>query len=66
MTPRSAERYNKRLAAIFDRYEQAQKRYAEYLLAKGVPAGEVEKLKQNSGLHGNPLAEKYFEMGGTI
>lgn len=57
-----AQRYNDKKDKIFSRYNAQQERFAKFLLDHDVPAKEVEKLKQDSGLNGNPLAQKYFEL----
>ena len=57
-----AQRYNDKKDKIFSRYNAEQERFAKFLLDHEVSAEEVEKLKQDSGLHGNPLAKKYFEL----
>jgi len=51
---------------IFSRYDAEQERFAKFLLDHDVPAKEVEKLKQDSGLNGNPLAQKYFELKKSL
>lgn len=61
-----AQRYNDKKDKIFSRYHAEQERYAKFLLDNGVSAEEVEKLKQDSGLHGNPLAQKYFELKKSL
>lgn len=61
-----AQRYNDKKDKIFSRYNAEQERFAKFLLDHGVPAEEVEKLKQDSGLNGNPLAQKYFELKKSV
>ena len=61
-----AQRYNDKKDKIFSRYNAEQERFAKFLLDHEVSAEEVEKLKQDSGLNGNPLAQKYFELKKII
>lgn len=61
-----AQRYNDKKDKIFSRYNAEQERFAKFLLDHEVSAEEVEKLKQDSGLNGNPLAQKYFELKKSL
>jgi len=61
-----AQRYNDKLDKLFRAYDKQQQKFADFLISKGVSKDEVEKLKQDSGLHGNPLQQKFIELGGQI
>lgn len=59
----SAEKHNRAMEKIFSNYDNQNNKMAEYLARHGVSSAEIEKLRQNTGLHGNALAEKIQKIG---
>lgn len=61
-----SQRHNDKMDKIFKAFDNKQQKFADFLLSKGLSKDEVEKLKQDSGLHGNPLQQKFVSMGGKL
>ena len=59
----SAEKHNRAMEKIFSNYDNQNNKMAEYLARHGVSSAEIERLRQNTGLHGNALAEKIQKIG---
>jgi len=58
-----AERHNRDMKRIFNRFDSQNKAMADFLKSKGISEEEIKSLENNTGLGGNDLHSKIDEMG---